>query len=144
MISVKLLELSPMEDSKFLCAVIMARYKGKWAFVREKGKKTWELPGGTHEPNENIRITASRELFEETRAKEFTLTPICICSVNVDEKESLGLLFYSEIEEPGELPNSEIEEVQFFQSMPKDLTYPSIHTLLFKKVEDYITNLQGC
>lgn len=53
----------------------------------------------------------------------------------------MGLLFYSEIEELGELSNSEIEEVQLFQTMLKDLTYPSIYTLLFKKVEDYMTNL---
>lgn len=48
MISVNIIELCQMDDSKFLCAVIVPRYRGKWVFVREKGKETWELPGGTH------------------------------------------------------------------------------------------------
>ena len=84
MVNVNLIELCPMEDSKFLCSVIVSRYKGKWIFVREKGKKTWEIPGGTHENGEMISETASRELFEETGAKKFKLTPTCITSINVD------------------------------------------------------------
>ena len=58
MINVNLIELCKMDESKFLCAVIVAHYKGKWVFVREKGKETWELPGGTHEINESITETA--------------------------------------------------------------------------------------
>jgi 8-oxo-dGTP diphosphatase len=114
-------ELHPIEDSKFLCAVIVARYKGKWVFVRGKGKKTWELPGGTHENGEKISTTASRELYKETGAKKIDLTPICITSVNVDGREPLGLLFYSEIDELGELPNLEIEEVRLFNTIPEIL-----------------------
>ncbi|MDF2671970.1 MAG: hydrolase [Clostridiales bacterium] len=142
MVYVNLLELQPMEDSKFLCAIIVARYKEKWVFVRGKGKKTWELPGGTREEGENIDTTASRELFEETGAKKFTLIPICISSVNVDEKVSLGKLFYCEIEELGELPNSEIEDIKLFNSIPKNLTYPLIHKLLFKKAEEFYYSSQ--
>lgn len=144
MVNVDLIELYPIEDSRFLCAVIVARYKEKWVFVRERGKTTWELPGGTHESGEEISTTASRELFEETGAKKFTLTPICITSVNVDGRESLGQLSYTEIDELGELPSSEIEEVQLFDNIPKNLTYPLIHSLLFSKAVEFCNNCKVC
>jgi 8-oxo-dGTP diphosphatase len=54
------------------------------------------------------------------------LTPICITSVNVDGRESLGQLFYTEIDELGELASSEIEEVQLFDNIPENSTYPLI------------------
>lgn len=137
MIKVNLIGLCQMEDSKFLCAVVVSQYQGKWVFVREKGKTTWELPGGTHENNEIITETAERELFEETGAKKFSLTPIGISSVNVDGRQSYGLLFYSVISELGELPNSEIEEVKLFDSLPENLTYPGIHDILFNKAVEF-------
>ena len=95
MIKINLTELCQMDDRKFLCAVIVTQYRGKWMFVRQKGKETWELPGGTHEINETITETAERELFEETGAKKFSLTPISISAVNIDGRQSYGLLFYS-------------------------------------------------
>lgn len=137
MIKVNLTELCQMDDNKFLCAVIVTQYQGKWMFVRQKGKETWELPGGTHEINETITETAERELFEETGAKKFSLTPIGISTVNVDGRQSYGLLFYSEVSELGQLPNSEIEEVKLFEGLPENLTYPSIHNVLFNKAVEF-------
>jgi len=142
MIKVNLTELCHMDDNKFLCAVIVPQYQGKWVFVREKGKETWELPGGTHEINETIIETAERELFEETGAKKFSLTPIGISSVNFDGRQSYGLLFYSEVSEIGELPNSEIEEVKLFEDLPENLTYPSIHNVLFNKAVEFSSHFK--
>jgi 8-oxo-dGTP diphosphatase len=137
MINIELNELHHMDDSKFSCAVIVPKYQEKWVFVRQRGKETWELPGGTHEIYESITETARRELFEETGAKKFSLTPLCISSVNVDGCQSYGLLFYSEISELGELPESEIEEVKLFDSVPEKLTYPEIHRVLFDKAFEF-------
>lgn len=138
-----LLELSYINSYKFSCAVIAAKYQGKWVFVRQKGKKTWELPGGTHESNESIMETAKRELFEETGAKYFSIAPIWISSVNLDNRHSFGLLFYAEIEELGELPDLEIEEVKLFDCLPQELTYPLIHNVLFEGAIEFEKKYKG-
>lgn len=143
MIKVDLIELQEIEDDKFLCAVIAAQYKGKWVFVREKGKSTWELPGGGHEPGEKISETAARELYEETGARDFNMYPVCISSVNINGKVSLGKLFYAEIFRLGDLPDSEIEEVRLFDTIPEDLTYPFHRMLLGKAIESCITRKVG-
>ena len=140
MIKVNFHEINSVEDSKLHFAVIMARYKKKWIFVRHKERETWEIPGGHREQNENIHYTASRELIEETGAKDFNIIPVCIYSVYSIESQSFGQLFYSEISSLDELPNSEIGEIKLFDNIPKNLTYRLIQPYLFEKVEEYHTN----
>jgi len=142
MIKVNFYELNTVEDSKLKFAVIMARYKGKWIFVKHKDRLTWEIPGGHREENEDVNFTASRELKEETGAKEFNITPICIYSVLKDGDESFGQLFYSDITYLGELPNYEISEINLFDTIPKNLTYPLIQPYLFKKAEEFYVELK--
>lgn len=139
MITVKFHDLNIIENDKLKFAVIMARYKGKWIFVRHKERLTWEIPGGHREKDEDINITASRELMEETGAKEFKITPVCIYSVNRDNVESFGQLFYSEVESIDELPNSEIGEIRIFDKIPENLTYPLIQPYLFREIEKFHT-----
>ena len=118
----------------------MANYKGKWIFVIHKERDTLEIPGGHRELNEDICYTASRELVEETGAKDFSMIPVCIYSVQRGESESFGQLFYSKIILLDELPNSEIGEVRFFDTFPENLTYPLIQPYLFKKVSQNHNN----
>lgn len=140
MVRVNFYELDSVEDKKLYFAVIMSRYKGKWVFVRHKERKTWEIPGGHREQNENIYSTASRELIEETGAANFIISPVCIYSVENGENESFGQLFYSEIDSLDELSNFEIGEIKLFDDIPKDLTYPHIQPYLFQKIEEYHRN----
>lgn len=143
MITVNFHDLNTIEDDKLQFAVIMARYQGKWIFVRHKERMTWEIPGGHRENNEDINFTASRELKEETGAENFKITPVCIYSVNRDETPSFGQLFYSEVESLDELPNSEIGEVQLFDTIPESesLTYSLIQPYLFERIEEFYKKL---
>lgn len=142
MFKVNFYELNTIEDNKLLFAVIMTKFNGRWLYVRHKDRRTWEIPGGHREINENINDTASRELFEETGAKKFNLTPICIYSVerneDIDYTESFGQLFYAKIEEIDKLPDFEISEIKLYDDIPKDLTYPLIQPFLHNKVLEFL------
>ncbi|WP_035288872.1 NUDIX domain-containing protein [Clostridium sp. KNHs214] len=134
MLKVNFHQLGEINADKLLYAVIVARYNGQWIFVKHKERDTWEIPGGHREIDENINDTAARELFEETGAKEFILTPISIYSVEKGDIESYGQLFYAEVQSLDNLPDYEIGKIEFFNDMPKKLTYPLIQPHLFKKV----------
>lgn len=145
MLKVNFYELNSIEDSELRFAVIVSKHKGKWIFVRHKDRKTWEVPGGHREVNEEINDTALRELFEETGATKFSLTPVCIYSVernkDINYTESFGQLFYSEIELLDNLPDSEISEIKLYDSIPNDLTYPLIQPFLHNKVLQFLKSV---
>lgn len=138
MTKVKFYNIHHMDDKKLLFAVIVAKYKDKWVLVKHKDRHTWEIPGGHHEIGESIDECAKRELVEETGAKSFSIAPVCIYSVVKENKETLGKLFYAKIDELGALGDFEIEKVEFFDELPKELTYPLIQPFLFKKVLNHI------
>lgn len=143
MLKVNFYELNSIADNKLEFAVIMSKFKDKWIYVKHKERCTWEIPGGHRENNESIIETASRELFEETGANKFKLTPVCIYSVERNEEvnytESFGQLFYAEIECINELPEFEIETIKLFNNIPNELTYPLIHPYLHEKVLGFIS-----
>ncbi|MFL0270097.1 NUDIX domain-containing protein [Candidatus Clostridium radicumherbarum] len=130
-----------IEDSKLKFAVIAARHKDKWIFVRHKERTTWEIPGGHREEGEDIKDTAARELFEETGTKDFRLSPICIYSVDREGVESFGQLFYAEVVALEDLPDLEIGEVQLFDDMPDNLTYPLIQPFLFQRTIEFLKTI---
>lgn len=126
---VKFYGIEEIDDSSLFAAVIVSKFKGKWVLCRHKDRDTWEVPGGHREENESILDTAKRELFEETGAKSFDITPICPYSLS-----RYAMLFYAEIKEFDELPDSEIERIEFFSEIPSNLTYPLLHLELVNKV----------
>lgn len=129
-------------DEKIKFVVIMAEYKDKWVMVRHNKRETWEIPGGHVEKSEEIDDAASRELIEETGAREFELTPVCIYSVSRSgENKSFGQLYYSQIEKIGDLPKSEIAEIKLVDRLPEGLTYPSIQPKLFQKVLEFVSKV---
>ena len=138
-LSVKFYKLEDVKSEKLRFVVVHAKYKDKWIFVRHKKRSTLEIPGGHIEENETPDEAARRELYEESGAKKFELRPICVYSVcRKYEEESYGMLYYSEIEEIGELPESEIAEVKLLEDLPNNLTYELIQSFLFEKVYEVI------
>lgn len=127
---VKFYDMNEVDDSSLFAAVIVSRYRGKWVLCKNKERGKWEVPGGHREENETILETAKRELFEETGAKEFEITPICPYSLS-----RYAMLFYADIMEFGDMPESEIERIDFFSELPDDeeMTFPMLHTALVKK-----------
>lgn len=145
MINVNFFKWDEIDDNDLLFAVIVSRFQGKWILAKHKDRETWEIPGGHREKGEDINITASRELQEETGAKEFRLMPICSYSVIKEESDNtkhptstFGGLYFAEVVELGDLPNLEIEKIQLFDKLPSDLTYPEIQPCLLDEVMKYI------
>ncbi len=115
-------------------AVIITKSAGKWVFCKHKERTTYEVPGGHRESGESIEDTAKRELYEETGALEYTLTPVCVYSVQKDSgQETFGMLYYAEVTSFEEELHSEIEKVIFADDLPENWTYPDIQPKLIEE-----------
>ena len=126
-----------INDSMLKFAVIIARHNGKWVFCKHKERNTWEAPGGHREAGEDILETAKRELYEETGAITFEITPICIYSVtapdNFDGRETFGKLFFADIHTFEKELHSEIEKIAIMDELPINWTYPEIQPKLLEE-----------
>ena len=102
---------------------------------RHKERSTWEIPGGHREQGENIFDTAQRELCEETGAEDFGLIPISVYGVDRDGEVTYGGLFCADVNVLGKIPEEmEIAEIQLFDNLPENLTYPGIQPYLYERV----------
>ena len=137
-IRVEFFSLQDIEDPLYQYAVIASRYCGRWIFCMHKDRQTWEIPGGHREHGEAILDTARRELFEETGAASYSLSPICAYAVCQGRNSCHGLLCFAEIERLESLPHSEIRRIDLFDALPAALTYPHIQPPLFHRVCAYL------
>ena len=121
-------------------SVIVARSDGKLVLCKHRERDTFEMPGGHIEPGESAEAAAARELYEETGAVEFDLWPLCSYSAegsnraNRDGGKRYGMLFCADIAAFEPLPDSEMERVELFDSLPAALTYPEIQPELLREV----------
>lgn len=126
--------IQDVKDEDLKIAVMVCMYKGKLVLCRHRDRDTWECPGGHREAGETIIEAAERELYEETGAKKFIIKPVCAYKITV-----YAMLLYAEITEFSELPESEIDSIDFFDELPENLTYPAIHPYLYEKAMDFIS-----
>ena len=130
-------ELNHLKSYKYV--VIIAKYRGNWILCKHKKRDTWGTAGGHIELGESPLDAAKRELFEETGAISFDIKPIFDYWAADETSEANGMVFYAEIKELGDLPESEMEKIKSFQTLPSNLTYKDITPKLFEYLE---TNFQ--
>lgn len=121
------------DDPKITFAVVITKYNCGWIMCKRKGRTTYEFPSGRRKAGESIYDTAKREIKEETGAEAFSLKRICDFSVRDTEcageepgEEKFGTLFFARMFVREFSPQDKTEEVDCFDDLPDDLTYPSI------------------
>jgi 8-oxo-dGTP diphosphatase len=123
-----------LEDQRtYTFAIIIAGYRDSFIWVRHRDRSTWELPAGHLEPGETADEAAERELFEETGALDFDLTPLVSYSGKLRDETVYGKIYHARIRELGPLPGFEISEIAFLREIPENLTYPELQPVFYYK-----------
>lgn len=128
--------------SSYSFVVIFARYMNKWLYCRAKARDTFETAGGHIEQNETPFEAAKRELFEETGAVKFEISPAFDYSVHTPTGYSNGQVYFAQIYELGIMPDYEMAEVKLFQIIPDKMRFPQILPVLYEKMQTWL-NLQS-
>lgn len=123
--------LNSLKSYKYV--VIFSEYQGKILLSKHRNRATWETQGGHIEPGETPLEAAKRELFEESGAVDFQITPVFDYWAGEDGTDNWanGMVFRARIHRLGSLPQSEMAQVGGFDSLPENLTYPQITPVLF-------------
>jgi len=128
----KIFPLNTFPAHKYV--VTFARYRGQWLFSRHRSRTTWETQGGHIEEGETPLDAARRELYEESGATEFTITPLFDYWAGSRTGCGVGVVFLADITALGPIPEGEMAEVHTFDDLPEDLTYPDITPFLFAAI----------
>ena len=129
---VRIAKLGALKAYRFV--VIFTRYQDKWLYCRMKGSDTYGTPGGRIERRETPLEAAGRELFEETGALKYEITPVFDYSVHIPTEYSNGQVYLAHVEELGDLPDFEIAELKLFDTIPDKMRFPSILPVLYKRL----------
>lgn len=120
--------------------VILSRYNNQILLSRHKDRTTWETQGGHIEENESEFEAAARELYEESGAVDYTLTPLFDYRATDESSSANGMVFFADITELEAIPFSEMKEVKTFDILPDNLSYPEITPILFEYAKEYFDN----
>lgn len=122
-------EIDEIDHDRIRFAVIIAKYNGQFIIVYNNKRIGWELPGGNKEAGETILKAAGRELFEETGAIKFDLTPFGI----YEWKDVFGMVFFAEVFEMVDMPKFEIEEINYVDRLPEGMNFGDMFYVFEKK-----------
>lgn len=105
--------------------VIFTRYQEKWVYCWHKHRESYEHPGGHVEPNETPMQAAKRELYEETGISDCKLMPMWDYEYIWENGlgRNNGRVFYAAVNSLGILPESEMERIELFDTVPENYTY---------------------
>ncbi|MBP1997016.1 NUDIX hydrolase [Paenibacillus eucommiae] len=109
--------------------VMITEYQNHLVIIRNKKRQLWELPGGKRENDEALIHAASRELYEETGAVNFELTPYGVYLLN----ESYGMVFFANVSIFDDLPNYEIDEIKLLDRLPDNLLYGGVYYDMYSR-----------
>lgn len=126
--------LGTLRNYKYV--VILSFYNGRIMLSRHRNRLTWETQGGHIESGETPLTAAHRELYEESGATGYHIKPVFDYWVmdESDGSSASGQVFMASVTILDEIPESEMSEVSFFDSLPNDLTYPEITPVLFTEL----------
>ena len=134
--------INELKNYKYV--VIISWYDGRILLSRHKDRTTWETQGGHIEKGETPFEAAKRELYEESGALDYAMVPLCDYWAGEEDGSdgAAGMVFRAVIRRLGPMPESEMAEVQGFDSLPDSLTYPAITPVLFEYSESSRRNPQ--
>lgn len=126
--------LGTLRNYKYV--VILSFYNGRIMLSRHRNRLTWEPQGGHIESGETPLTAAHRELYEESGATGYHIKPVFDYWVmdESDGSSAFGQVFMASVTILDEIPESEMSEVAFYDSIPNDLTYPEITPVLFSEL----------
>lgn len=135
-------KIYPFESlSPLKYVVVCSLYNGKILLSRRKDRKTWETQGGHIESGETPKEAAQRELYEESGVTDAILFPVCDYLGYNTTEWAYGEIFYACVNSIGEMPKYEMEEIQLFDELPENLTYPSATPEFFKITKSIIKKM---
>lgn len=143
MLEVNFYDTDKIDDDLLKFAVILTKHNGKWVFCKHKERDTYEFPGGHREEGETILAAAKRELYEETGAVEYEISPIGVYSVTgkskineeLGQNTSYGMFYYADVRTFEKELHSEIEKIIITDTIIENWTYPEIQPKLFEEAK---------
>ena len=103
---------------------IFTRYQGKWVYCWHKRRESYEHPAGHVEVNETPLEAARRELYEETGIRDCKIIPMWDYEYiwESGEGRNNGRIFFAEVNALGDLPESEMDRIELFDTVPENYT----------------------